>query len=96
MSKRREKSKVQQQLNKQLEQPMAVKSTHSVAATDVVAKELGKFCYDVAKLIIGGVILAGLMNQDIAYYPLAFFGLIAVMILIVYGPYLIKKSTKTT
>ena len=29
-------------------------------------KELGKVLIDIAKLVIGGVILAGLMRQDIA------------------------------
>ena len=36
-----------------------------------IAKKLGDFFIDVAKLIIGGVILAGLMKQDIDYLILS-------------------------
>ena len=32
-----------------------------------IAKKMGDFFIDVAKLVIGGVILAGLMKQDIDY-----------------------------
>jgi len=41
--------------------------------------ELGKIMIDVAKLVIGGVILAGLMRQDIpAVYLLSVGGAVAV------------------
>ena len=73
MSKRREKNKPQNTLNSQLEQ-METKTTKPVSNTDAVADKLSDFCFHVAELIIGGVILAGLMNQDIDYMMLATLG----------------------
>ncbi|MBO4905764.1 MAG: ABC transporter permease [Bacteroidaceae bacterium] len=49
---------------------------------------------DVAKLIIGGVILAGLMKQDIDYWTLATIGIGAVLGFIAIGLTLIKLSDK--
>ena len=45
-------------------------------------KELGKVLIDIAKLVIGGVILAGLMRQDIR--PLLLFtigGIVAILMI---------------
>ena len=53
---------------------------------------MGDFFIDVAKLIIGGVILAGLMNQGIDYQLLVLGGIIVTMLSLVFGIYLIKKS----
>ena len=55
---------------------------------------MGDFFIDVAKLIIGGVILAGLMKQDIDYAFLAICALIAVSIFVGLGIYLIKASNR--
>jgi len=47
-------------------------------------KELGKVLIDIAKLVIGGVILAGLMRQDIP--PVFLFtvgGVVAVLMILV-------------
>lgn len=88
MNARREKYKQQQaQLNKQLE-PVAVKAKKE----HPVAKKMGDFFIDVAKLIIGGVILAGLMKQDIDYWSLVIGGAIAIVLFILLGMYLINKS----
>lgn len=90
MTSRRDKTKQQRaQLNSQLEalQPRPRKE-------HPVAKKMGDFFIDVAKLIIGGVILAGLMKQDINYWILALCGFGAVLMLIGLGLYLVKVSNK--
>ena len=58
MTTRREKSKPQKpQLNKQLEAMQEEKPKEDQS----IALEAGKFCLDIAKLVFGGVILAGIM-----------------------------------
>jgi hypothetical protein len=52
-------------------------------------KELGKILIDVAKLVIGGVILAGLMRQDIRPVLLFTVGSIAAVLMICTGLVLI-------
>ena len=89
MSKRREKNKPQKAPSHQLEQPIVKEEKKNE-----VAAKMGDFCLDVAKLVIGGVLLAGLMNQDIDYWPLALSGLAAVLVFVFGGIYLIKKSNK--
>lgn len=68
MSKRNERAKAHSaQMSKQ--------NTVTVAKSfreHPIAKKMGDFFIDVAKLVIGGVILAGLMKQDIDYAFLAF------------------------
>ena len=59
-----------------------------------IAKKMGDFFIDVAKLIIGGVILAGLMKQDIDYLILAIVGGIVVTLFVVFGLWLINFSEK--
>jgi len=88
MSKRREKNKPQQpQMNRQLEQHTEgnEKPDHSIAF------EAGKFCLDIAKLVFGGVILAGIMQQGIEFNSLFLTGLAVVLLFVVFGFYLIKK-----
>ena len=52
----------------------------------IKAKEnIGKFLLDIAKLIIGGVILAGIMQQDIAYWKLYFYGGLTVIFCVLWG-----------
>ena len=88
MSKRREKSKPQHaQQNKQLELVEA-KETNDQS----IAFEAGKFCLDIAKLVFGGVILAGIMQQGIEFNSLFLTGLGVVLLFVVFGFYLIKKS----
>ena len=60
--------------------------------TNGVLMEAGKFCLDIAKLVFGGVILAGLMKQDIEYLSLFLIGLGVVLIFAYLGFRLIAKS----
>lgn len=60
-----------------------------------VAKKLGDFFIDVAKLIIGGVILAGLMKQDIDYFILAMVGGVVVTLFLSFGIWLINYANKS-
>jgi len=53
-------------------------------------KELGKILIDIAKMVIGGVILAGLMRQDIPPVFLFTTGSIATVLMIIAGLVLIS------
>jgi len=55
-------------------------------------KELGKILVDIAKLVIGGVILAGLMRQDIPPVYLFVVGGLVSISLIIAGLYFIKGN----
>lgn len=91
MTTRREKSKPQKpQLNKQLE--AANTDEHIKKENHSIAFEAGKFCLDIAKLVFGGVILAGIMQQGIEFNSLFLTGLGVVLLFVVFGFYLIKKS----
>ncbi|MBO5614442.1 MAG: ABC transporter permease [Prevotella sp.] len=57
-----------------------------------IALEAGKFCLDIAKLVFGGVILAGVMQQGIEFNSLFLTGTGVVLLFVVFGFYLIKKS----
>ena len=57
-------------------------------------KELGKIMIDIAKLVIGGAILGGLMRQDIPYIYLLSIGGVASLSLIFIGLFLISLDTK--
>ena len=50
-----------------------------------VLKKLGDFFFDVAKLIFGGVILAGLMKQDVNYWILLVVGAMTIVITVFIG-----------
>lgn len=54
--------------------------------------EAGKFCLDIAKLVFGGVILAGLMKEDLDYPLLFSLGVSVVFIFSFYCFLLIKTS----
>ena len=76
---------------------MATKKAKTESTADSgpnVVSEAGKFCLDIAKLVFGGVILAGLMKQDIDYESLFLIGLGVVLIFAILGFYLIAKSKK--
>ena len=91
MNARRDKQKQQSnQLNKQLE-PQEQKPERS---NQGIALEAGKFCLDIAKLVFGGVILAGIMQQGIEFNSLFLTGLAVVLLFVVFGFYLIKKSKR--
>ena len=70
----------------------AKKETTNSEEKNSVFMEAGKFCLDIAKLIFGGVILAGLMKQDIEYISLFLIGLGVVIIFTFLGLRLIAKS----
>ena len=57
-------------------------------------KELGKVLIDIAKLVIGGVILAGLMRQDIPPVFLFTAGSLVASLLILIGLILITLDSK--
>jgi len=58
-------------------------------------KELGKVLIDIAKLVIGGVILAGLMRQDIPPAFLFTVGGVISIILIVSGLVFVSWEDKS-
>lgn len=105
MTKRREKTKPQKpQLrsaqgdashakNKQLE-AMVADTEQKPRQDSGIALEAGKFCLDIAKLVFGGVILAGIMQQGIEFNSLFLTGLGVVLLFVAFGFYLIKKSKK--
>ena len=90
MSTRRERSKVQI-AQKSNQEAVAISKP---AVEHPIAKKMGDFFIDVAKLIIGGVILAGLMKQDLDYAFLTLCALGAVSALVGLGIYLIKVSNR--
>ncbi len=102
MTARREKSKPQKPQirsaqgdaslakNKQLE----VVEAKEPKEEQSIAFEAGKFCLDIAKLVFGGVILAGIMQQGIEFNSLFLTGLGVVLLFVAFGFYLIKKSKK--
>lgn len=47
-----------------------------------IAFEAGKFCLDIAKLVFGGVILAGIMQQGIEFNSLFLTGLGVVLLFV--------------
>ncbi len=90
MTTRRERAKSQKpQINKQLE---AMVEDEKPKNERSIAFEAGKFCLDIAKLVFGGIILAGIMQQDIDFNPLFLTGLGVVLLFVSFGFYLIKKS----
>ena len=94
MTTRREKSKPQKpQINKQLEAANATTEPKEKEGQGI-ALEAGKFCLDIAKLVFGGVILAGIMQQGIEFNSLFITGLGVVLLFVVFGFYLIKKSKR--
>ena len=69
-----------------------LKSTKPSNDAKNVISEAGKFCLDIAKLVFGGVILTGLMRQDIEYLSLFLVGFGVVLIFAILGFYLLAKS----
>lgn len=58
-------------------------------------EEGGKYCLDVSKLVFGGIILAGIMKQDIEDYLTLFFsGGCVFALLLAFGFILINRSKK--
>ena len=59
-------------------------------------KELGKFLLDVAKLVIGGVLLAAIMDDVTNRWGIYFFGVLATFVLIFTGLSLINNKKVLT
>ena len=59
-----------------------------------VIKKLGNFCIDVAKLIVGGVILSGLMKQDLDFGVLIISGVFSVVGFLTTGIILVYYSNR--
>jgi len=57
-------------------------------------KEISKILIDLAKLVFGGVILAGIMRQDLSAVSLFTFGSIATVTLICVGLYILWLDKK--
>ena len=84
MSTRRERAKAQ---NAQQSRSMAV-AVSTTKKEHPIAKKLGDFFIDVAKL------LAGLMKQDIDYLVLSIIGGITVVLFLSFGMWLINYANK--
>ena len=86
MSNRREKAKAKSQVlyNQQRREVKPVQK-------DKLIYEGGKFCLDMAKLILGGVVLGSVMQQNVNVWLLVSIGLGAVLAFVVFGFILIGK-----
>ena len=87
------------QLNQQLavqEEQLRLKEMriNQLEAKHKLAGKLGDFSFDTAKLIIGGVILAGLMKKDIDYWLLFMVGVVVVLLFMTFGVSLINYSNR--
>jgi uncharacterized membrane protein YraQ (UPF0718 family) len=58
-------------------------------------KEAAKFILDIAKLLIGGVLLTGIMRRDIPPQPLFIVGSIVTIIFVAVAFFLLWKDNKT-
>lgn len=57
---------------------------------NILLEKWGKFCLDTAKLIIGGVILAGIMRTDVSPEYLIIYGTLFVALFFGIGTVLIE------
>jgi len=57
-------------------------------------KELGKLHYDVAKIIIGLVIIGGILKDDSIYKQISIPAIFITFLLIIMGTILINKGSK--
>ena len=87
MSNRREKAKVKSQVLYYQQRREEVKPIQK----EKLIYEGGKFCLDMAKLILGGVVLGSVMQQNVNVWLLVSIGLGAVMAFVVFGFILIGK-----
>ena len=62
--------------------------------SDKLDEEAGKFSLDVAKLIIGGVVLASIVKEDLDPFVLIGVGMLIVLVFVVLGFYLLSKSNR--
>lgn len=64
--------------------------------TNLVLEKLGDLCFDFAKLIFGGVILAAIMQLEINTAWLFTIGFVFVLLAVVFGCILFVLSNKKT
>jgi uncharacterized membrane protein YraQ (UPF0718 family) len=64
----------------------------SVNSWKVFRYEFGKFMVDIAKLVFGGVILAGIMNQEIDHELLFALGSVVVALFVLIGLLIMSKN----
>jgi hypothetical protein len=81
MSNRREKAKAKSQVLYNQQKREEVKPIRK----EKLIYEGGKFCLDMAKLILGGVVLGSVMQQNVNVWLLVSIGLGAVMAFVVFG-----------
>lgn len=55
-------------------------------------EQIGKYCLDVSKLVLGGSVISAIMKQDIHVWSIVFFGAIVVVIFAVTGFLFIKNK----
>ena len=99
MNARRDKANTQPQLNQQLaaqdeQRRRQEQVAQKIESRKILTKKMGDFFFDVAKLIVGGVVLGGLMKQDIEYLSLLIAGIVAVISFLLLGMALIQLSNK--
>ena len=87
MSTRREKAKAKNQV---LYNQQAIEVVKPIQKEKLIY-EGGKFCLDMAKLILGGVVLGSVMQQNVNVWLLVSIGLGAVLAFVVFGFILIGK-----
>ena len=96
MNAQRDKANTQPQQNQQLaaqdEQRRRQEQVAQKRATQqYVGKKLSDLSFDIAKLVIAGVILTGIMHQDLDVWNLLLWGIIAVVLFVMLGIQLIRK-----
>ena len=87
-------------MRKSVDRNPMVKKTTSVKAKPAakeedshsLAWEAGKFCLDIAKLILAGVVLAGLMKQDLNFALLCIIGTIVMICFAGLGFYFLTRK----
>ena len=91
MNVRRDKQKA---VHRVLNPAQEVAATKSERTQHPVLKKLGDFFIDVAKLIVGGIILSGLMKQDIDFRVLIISGMFSVLGFLTMGILLVFYSNR--
>lgn len=87
MAKRREKSKPQSVLSKQLD---VVPQVTKPKPKNELAITFGKFCLDLAKLTYGGVFLSAIMQLSYDMSNAIFYGAMAIVLLSIMGMLFVK------
>lgn len=99
MSSQRNKGKTQPQLNQQLAAQDEQRRRREMLlnkqeANRKLAGKLGDFSFDVAKLIIAGAILGGIMKEDVDNGVLIPLSIVVTLMFLILGVLLIQISNK--